>query len=145
MRNSSRRPQIHMIDVEADALADLAMSNRTRHALTTELLLNEIVRAKIYPAQKIPPDAVTMGSTVEFLDEARGTARTIELVYPGEADIAADRISILTPLGAGLIGMRTGQSILWPDRRGSERSLKIVKVSHKAPCELAPVRLPSHA
>lgn len=144
MKKSSKRPQIHMIDVEADALADLAMSNESRHPLTTELLLDEIMRAKIYPAHKIPSDVVTMGSIVVFVDEARGTTRTVQLVYPGEADTGADRISILTPLGAGLIGMRTGQSIVWPDRRGSERALTIVKVTQST-SEAASTQLLSNA
>jgi regulator of nucleoside diphosphate kinase len=74
-----------------------------------------------------------MHSTVEFLDEASGADRTIELVYPRDADISAGRVSILTPIGAGLIGLRTGQAILWPDRDDRERQLAIVKVLQKKP------------
>jgi regulator of nucleoside diphosphate kinase len=50
--------------------------------------------------------------------QASGADRTVELVYPRDADISAGRVSILTPVGAGVIGLRTGQSILWPDRDG---------------------------
>lgn len=145
MSNSRRRPQIHMIADEADALADLAMSQQNHHPVTTGLLLEEILRAKIYPAHRIPADVVAMHSTVEFVDEARGTSRTVQLVYPREADTAADRISILTPLGAGLIGMRTGYSILWPDRKGAERSLLIVKVTQVPRCEPNATQLVSNA
>ena len=60
--------------------------------------------------------------------QASGADRTVELVYPRDADISARRVSILTPVGAGVIGLRTGQSILWPDRDGRERKLTIVKV-----------------
>ena len=49
-------------------------------------------------------------------------------VGPDEADIAAGRISIMTPVGAGLIGLREGQSILWPHRGGETRVLRILKV-----------------
>ncbi|WP_296220348.1 GreA/GreB family elongation factor, partial [uncultured Sphingomonas sp.] len=55
--------------------------------------------------------------------------RMVELVYPGDADIAQGRVSILTPIGAGLIGMRAGRSISWPDRDGRERLLRIVSVT----------------
>jgi regulator of nucleoside diphosphate kinase len=51
------------------------------------------------------------------------------LVYPAEADIEAGRISILTPVGAGLIGLAEGASILWPDRDGHERRLRIIAVT----------------
>ena len=60
--------------------------------------------------------------------QASGADRTVELVYPRDADISAGRVSILTPVGAGVIGLRTGQSILWPGRDGRERKLTIVKV-----------------
>ena len=60
--------------------------------------------------------------------QASGADRAVELVYPRDADISAGQVSILTPVGAGLIGLRSGQSILWPDRDGRERKLTIVKV-----------------
>ena len=43
--------------------------------------------------------------------------------------IPAGRVSILTPIGAGLIGMVAGSSIRWPDRDGSNRLLRIVEVT----------------
>jgi regulator of nucleoside diphosphate kinase len=131
-KKATRQPPIHMIDVEADTLTDLALSAKARVPEVSRQLLDEIARATVHDAARLPPDVVTMHSTVEFTDEASGTDRTIELVYPREADISAGRVSILTPVGAGLIGLRTGQSILWPDRDGRERKLTIVKVLQKA-------------
>lgn len=125
---ATRRPSIHMIDVEADALTNLALNAQARMPDVSEQLLDEIGRANIHAVDSIPADVVTMHSKVEFIDEASGADRTIKLVYPRDADIAAGRVSILTPIGAGLIGLRTGQSILWPDRDGRERKLTIVKV-----------------
>lgn len=129
---ASRRPPIHMIDTEADALTDLAMSVEERSPQVSELLLNEIARATIHTADRIPDNVVTMRASVRFVDEANGKEHSYQLTYPGEADIAAGRISILTPVGAGLIGLREGQSILWPDRDGHERELRIVAVSQAA-------------
>lgn len=125
---AAARPQIHMIEQEADMLSDLAISIKDKLPQVSELLIRETSRAKLYTAADIAPDVVIMGSLVEFLDEKMGTRRTVQLVYPPDADISAGRISILTPVGAGLIGMREGQSILWPDREGHERRLVITKV-----------------
>ncbi|ALJ12981.1 nucleoside diphosphate kinase regulator [Sphingopyxis macrogoltabida] len=122
------RPHIHMIDSEADALTELTLQKQRDHIRLYELLLGEIDRAAIHSSADIPDDVVTMGSEVTFLDEKSDTERTVRLVYPGDADISAGRISILTPIGAGLIGLSTGQSILWPDRGGEEHRLTIVKV-----------------
>jgi regulator of nucleoside diphosphate kinase len=52
----------------------------------------------------------------------------VRLVLPAEADLDAGRISILTPVGAGLIGMRAGDEIDWPCPDGRPRILKIVDV-----------------
>lgn len=131
-RKPRRRPSIHMIDREADALADLAVSVERRMPQVSALLIDEISRAAIHSAAEIPRDIVTMSSHVDFIDEASGATRSIQLVYPHEADIDAGRISILTPIGAGLIGLRRGQSIRWPDRDGRERALSVVAVSQPA-------------
>lgn len=120
-----------MIDSEADTLTTLALGAESRVPAVAAMLLKEIERATIVTEKRISPDVVTMRSVVEFIDEASGADRTVQLVYPREADISAGRISILTPIGAGLIGMKTGQSILWPDRDGRERKLTIVKVSRE--------------
>lgn len=117
-----------MIDTEADSLSTLAMAAEDRLPHVSELLLNEIGRARLHTADRLPDNVVTMHATVRFIDEATGKESTYQLVYPAEADISAGRISILTPVGAGLIGLREGQSILWPDRDGHERELKIVEV-----------------
>ena len=126
---ASRRPPIHMIDTEADSITNLALAAEDRLPQVSELLLNEIGRAKISKADRISKTVVTMGSTVRFVDAASGKEPTYQLVYPAEADISAGRISILTPVGAGLIGLSEGQSILWPARDGHERELRIVSVS----------------
>lgn len=123
------RPPIIMIAAEADALADIALGVRDRHPHVSRMLLEEIDRADTRDAaDDVPDDVVTMGSTVEFQDEKSGERHVVELVYPKDADIGAGRLSILTPVGAGLIGLRTGQSISWPDRTGKERLLTIARV-----------------
>ncbi|KRA84696.1 nucleoside diphosphate kinase regulator [Altererythrobacter sp. Root672] len=129
VKKAATRPPIVLIEEEADALADLAISIQDRHPNVGRLLLEEIERAETLSAAEIPNDVVTMGSTVAFVDEKTGDRRTVTLVFPKDADIAEGRLSILTPVGAGLIGLRTGQSISWPDRSGEERLLTIESVT----------------
>ena len=92
------------------------------------MLLREIERAHLHPAGALPEGVICIGAMVEFVDEGSGVSRTVQLVNPADADISANRISVLTPIGAGLIGVSEGRSILWPDRDGKERRLRIVKV-----------------
>src|SRR3546814_7776794 len=88
------------------------------------MLLAEIGRAEIHDADTLPEDAITLASEIEYLDEASDTRRTVRLVLPAEADIEAGRISVLTPMGAGLIGLSPGQPIAWPDLERGERRVK---------------------
>lgn len=127
------RPSLHLIDTEADSLAGLALGAEHRIPAVAAMLLAEIERAEIHAAADLPAGVVTMRSTVEFVDEGTGASRIVQLVFPPDADIAAGKISILTPIGAGLIGLSEGQSILWPDREGHQRRLRIVKVNRANP------------
>jgi regulator of nucleoside diphosphate kinase len=128
-----KRPPIFVLASEAEKLTDLALAAEERSPQVAELLLSELERAKPCPPAKLPPDVVTMHSFVEFVDERTGQPRTVQLVYPGAADAAAQRISVLTPIGAGLLGMRAGSSITWPDRSGATRPLRILSVRQSEP------------
>lgn len=120
----SARPPIIISETDADRLYLLA----ERAAGRAAGLLGELERARVSPDRRVPMDVVGMNSTVDFVDEARGVTRTVQLVYPGEADIEAGKVSVLTPIGAALIGLREGQSIRWPDREGRARELRVLKV-----------------
>jgi regulator of nucleoside diphosphate kinase len=50
------------------------------------------------------------------------------LVYPEEADITAGRLSVLTPVGVALIGLRKGQTITWITPSGKPRNLTVMRV-----------------
>lgn len=126
---AAMRPVIHMIDQESGAIEALAMAMEERNPKVAELIYEELGRAEFHAAEEMPPHTVTMNCKVEFIDERSGAQRILKLVYPKDADIDQDRISILTPMGAGLIGMVAGEAISWPDRGGAERLLRIVKVT----------------
>lgn len=123
------RPPIHLIDSEAERLGDLALAAEARLPEVAALLLREIERAAVHGVESFPQGVVRMGARVDFIDEGSGAHRTVELVYPPDADIAAGKLSILSLVGAGLIGLAEGQTIRWPDRSGAERVLRIEDVS----------------
>lgn len=123
-----RRPAIILAQSESELLLHLADRFELSAPGVADLLAQEVSRARLMPDDKVPADVIGIGSTIEFIDEAHGSVRTIELVMPENADIEAGRVSIMTPIGAGLIGLRAGQSIHWPDRDGRERPLRVVSV-----------------
>lgn len=129
MRGDDCRPAILLIDSECDALYALALAIKAKNPERASMLLDELDRADVCSAAAMPADVVTMNSRVTFIDEKSGAERTVALVYPQDADIAAGMVSILSPVGVGLIGMRAGSSILWPDRDSQDRLLRIVRVA----------------
>ncbi|WP_336972386.1 nucleoside diphosphate kinase regulator [Sphingobium aromaticiconvertens] len=127
-QTAAKRPPLHLIESEADTLSDLAWGARDRFPNICIMLLDEIGRAKLCKPSNLPDDVVAMSSRVDYIDEGSGTRRSITLVYPNHADAVLGRVSILTPVGAGLIGVKAGHSILWPDRDGRQRQLTVVSV-----------------
>lgn len=99
-----------------------------RNAEAAEALESELAGAEVLPPEKIPADVVTMNSKVRFSDEETGQLREITLVYPKDADPSQNKISILAPVGAAIIGLSVGQTIDWPMPGGRVRRLKIVEV-----------------
>jgi len=108
-------------------LISLALAMEKATPEVSEALLAELDRARVVPQDKVPPKTVRMGSSVVFRTNGAGERR-VTLVLPGEADIDAGRISVMTPIGAALIGLSTGQSIQWRARDGREQELTIVEV-----------------
>lgn len=94
-------------------------------------LIIELDRARIVAQAKLPEDAVRMGSIVTFTTND-AQQRQLQLVYPGEADINAGKVSVLTPIGAALIGLRQGQTIPWSSRDGRDLILTVVEVRQEA-------------
>lgn len=121
------KPRIIVSDIDYERLMDIAAGALSRFADVAEELQSEMDRAEVVSADSVPADVVQMGSTVEFRSDA-GQHRRVTLVFPGEADISANKVSILTPIGTALIGLSTGQSITWTTRDGLEHELTIMRV-----------------
>lgn len=107
------------------ALADAA---EKRAPVVAEFLADELSRAQVVSDDQCDPNVVRMGSRVTYLDETSGRTRTVTLVYPDAANIDQGLVSILTPIGAALIGLSPGQSISWPNPDGKMGTLKVVSV-----------------
>jgi regulator of nucleoside diphosphate kinase len=87
-------------------------------AVDTRALRDELDRACIVEPAQMPADVITMNSTARLaFDE--GGERELTLVYPRDADGRADRVSILSPVGSAMLGLRVGDRIHWPAPGGA--------------------------
>ncbi|SCY58024.1 GreA/GreB family elongation factor [Microvirga guangxiensis] len=94
------------------------------------MLANELIRATVVTPRVIPPSVATMHSRLEFRDDVTWNVRCVTLVYPDEDDGEADRMSVLSPEGAALIGLSEGRSITWRTPKGW-RSLTLLRVLYQ--------------
>ena len=78
----------------------------------------------------MPADVVTMNS-IASIEDVSGETREISLVYPREADGAANRISVLAPVGSAMLGLRVGQSIAWKVPGGRALRLRVAGISYQ--------------
>jgi regulator of nucleoside diphosphate kinase len=121
------KPDIIVSEADERSLTGLAADALGRSPDLGKELLAEIERACVVPGTSVPRGVVQMGSIVEFRQEG-GRTRRVQLVYPGQADITLNRISILTPIGTALLGLREGQSIEWKARDGRTCRLTVISV-----------------
>ena len=125
-RETSPLPEIILGRDDYRLLSNLALAGGGA-ASAADVLLTELERAAVVPAELLPSDAVRMGSQVRY---AIGDAeRVAVLVYPAQADISRNRVSVLTPVGAALVGMRAGRSISFSTRDGRRQTLTVLEVT----------------
>ena len=126
--SKARHPQITIAQETVDHLEALVEGAAARMPELADRLLDELSRARILPAARIPADVVGIGSRVTWRDETTGQEQTATLVWPEEADIDAGRASVLTPIGVALIGLKAGSRFQWETRGGESRNLTVLAV-----------------
>lgn len=94
-----------------------------------DFLEEELGRAIVVPDEELPTDVVAMNANVTFQDRETGKQMMMQLVYPPDAKVEENRISVLTPVGAALIGLRVGQNITWKMPSGVEKEITVIAVN----------------
>jgi regulator of nucleoside diphosphate kinase len=91
--------------------------------------------ARVVQPDKVPANVVTMNSRVLFEDVRTGDKGTVTIVYPADADVSTRRISILSPVGAALIGEAQGAEVELPLPHGQTRRIRILEVLYQPEAE----------
>jgi regulator of nucleoside diphosphate kinase len=74
-------------------------------------LENELNNADIVAAEEIPPDVVTMRSTIRLKDLDTNEENIYSIVFPSEANFDEGKLSILAPLATALLGYKRGDTV----------------------------------
>ena len=116
--------------VRLQRLVESSRVFRQRDAKHLDDLEQELERAAIMKAGEVPSNVVTMNSRVKVKDLNSGRITTYQIVFPREADIARNRISVLAPIGTGLLGYSAGTTIEWQVPSGVRR-FRILEVEYQ--------------
>jgi regulator of nucleoside diphosphate kinase len=125
----------NIVITEADYARLLRLIESSRHfrkrdAAHLDDLEEEVEHATVVKAGDVPHDVVTMNSRVRIKDLDSGRVMTYEIVFPNDADVANNRISVLAPIGTGLLGCSVGATVEWQVPSGLRR-LRVLEVEYQ--------------
>jgi regulator of nucleoside diphosphate kinase len=96
---------------------------------TLRLTIEHVLDAcAIVPSRQIPPDVVTMYSQVLLQDLVTGVRGQLTLCYPADAEPAAGFVSVMSPVGASLLGQTVGSVARWSTPAGDERAAEVLAI-----------------
>jgi regulator of nucleoside diphosphate kinase len=82
----------------------------------------------LVPSREVMPDIVTMYSQVLLQDFETSQHRTLTLCYPADAEPAMGFVSVLSPVGSALLGLRVGSIARWPSPTGDQKAAEILAI-----------------
>jgi regulator of nucleoside diphosphate kinase len=121
------RPPVFIEAAHYERLHALATLALDRTPVAAQSLLTEVDRAEILEEAGVGEQVVTVGAEVTYRDEKTRRHHTVRIVYPNEADIAQRKVSVLTPVGAALIGLKAGARIAVTGPDG-DRELTVLRI-----------------
>lgn len=124
-------PKIVVSSLDAERLARLLESLPEQADPEREALEAELVRAHVVDPKDVPPDVVTMNSTVKFRIQSSEKDFFLTLVYPKDVDPKGGTVSVLAPVGSALLGLSIGDEIEWPKPGGGVLHVRIEDVLYQ--------------
>lgn len=125
----SKKPDITISSLDAERLEQL-LESLQKSDVSGAALEAELARATVLEPQQMPPNVVTMNSTVRFA-MLSGEEFEMTLVYPKDMDSSGKTVSILAPVGSALLGLAQGDAIEWPSPNGDMTTVKVKEVTYQ--------------
>jgi regulator of nucleoside diphosphate kinase len=130
-KQSSKKIYITVNDMNRlEELLGVASTVNVRDNKHLEELAKELEKADVVESTEIPANVITMNSMVLLKDLETAEDRTFTLVFPRQANIDQNKVSILAPVGTAMIGCRIGHVIVWNAPAG-ERRMRVEKILYQ--------------
>ncbi len=129
---SPRRACISEYDAERIAclLDSVRAANGKLLAKHLQRLAEKVEEAEVVPGAEMPSDVVTMNSEIRLVELDSGERVVVRLTYPSSANPSDNRFSILSPMGAELLGSRVGGTVEF-ESSGSARKYRIESIIYQ--------------
>lgn len=121
------RPTIIINELDAERIDRLLEKPEFASLPVADALNEELDRAQMCTPETMPHDVVTMNSQVKFRNLTTGEELTRTLVYPAQMTDSSTQLSVLAPVGAALLGLRTGDTIHWELPGGASAHLEVLE------------------
>ncbi|WP_313073777.1 nucleoside diphosphate kinase regulator [Melaminivora sp.] len=112
-----RKPAITLSSLDMDRIEAL-LEKSSAPFPGRDQLEAELDRADVLDPKDMPPNVVTMNSTVQFTILETKKTSTLTLVYPKEMDGSGDKVSVFAPVGIALLGLAVGDEFEMPSPTG---------------------------
>lgn len=124
---------------DAEVLATLVGGRRMGgvEAEAANALADTLLEARMVADHRLPGDRVAMNARVSYREEPGGNRRTVALVHPAQADASAGSISVLSPVGRALLGLKRGSTAAIELPGGRALTLRVLEVERPALKEAA--------
>ena len=121
------RPKVRATEADFEKLAAIGSASRSPMP-GASILLEERERFSIVPNTDRRSKFVRLGSKVTYRDLILKRDRTVRVGLPGEANVDENRISVLAPIGAALIGLSAGDVFRWIGADERTREIEVLAV-----------------
>lgn len=127
---SQSKPHIILSSLDMDRIEALLEKNQTPFP-GRDVLEAELDRADVLDPKDMPPNVVTMNSTVRFTMLETGKTSTLTLVYPKEMDGSDSKVSIFAPVGIALLGLAVGDELQMPSATGKVTTVRVDAIDYQ--------------
>ena len=97
----------------------------------------ELNRAIVVENDELPAKSIRLNSQVIVRELATNKVLEFSIVMPAYADIREKKISVLTPMGAALIGLCKGETVEWKMPAGLKKFEVLDVIQNAAQCDQA--------
>ena len=125
------RPTIIINELDAERIDRLLEKAEFASLPAADALNEELDRAQTCTPETMPHNVVTMNSQVKFRNLTTGEELTRTLVYPAQMTDSSAQLSVLAPVGAALLGLRTGDTIHWELPGGASTHLEVLELLYQ--------------